>query len=119
LHQASHYRSEEMPLVPEIEVDRPLGDPGLPGDIVDAGGFVTVCSEDFEGGGQDFLLAMQLLLPSARRGFGSFHSPGIHYPHYSLHKMTERSVIIPGEKDSPNETPCQLILPGLSLSDAQ
>ena len=89
LHQASHHRPKKPLLVPEIEVDRPLGDSGLPGDIVDAGGLVPMRSENFEGGRQDFLLTVQLLLLSARGGFGRPSLAWNSWPLRSLQIMTE------------------------------
>jgi hypothetical protein len=110
LRQASHHRSKQPFLIPEIEVNRSLGDSRLPGDFVNASCLIPVRSENLESGRQDFLLTVQLQIPPARGGLGCLYSPGIYGRHASLHIMTERSVIIYRQQDNRDEKHCQLTL---------
>ena len=50
----AHHRLEEVFLVLEVEVERPLGDAGARGDVVEPGARIALFDEEFERGGDQF-----------------------------------------------------------------
>ena len=57
---------EELVLVWEVEVDRTLGDPGAPRNVVEGGICDSSLAEDLEGRLEDLLRAMRGLPPPLR-----------------------------------------------------